>query len=613
MKSHMLFLQQVLDELGTWCHVSTIRDLKTITERVKHEGISFLTISLSNFGKDFERSLALGMIDHSAFTGFARSGGSPLFLGGFFDLVFDRSTGLILSTPNVHAIYAIRQISLMYGKIALECAPERVARAISRYVECESEVRASDSRVTPEEVQDFQRVGRLLWADMFSSIDGNIYYGRQAEKPITPKHGPGATAERLRSNAKYNQREWTARLERYFPMGEFVFSSWSLFLNDQDSCVFLEPGAERPVRVITVPKTLKTPRIIAIEPTCMQYVQQGILEAICVEIEQNDFARSFIRFVYQEPNQLLAREGSLTGKLATLDLSEASDRVSNRLVQALLAKHPHFLGAVDACRSSTAAVPGHGVLRLAKFASMGSALCFPFEAMVFCTIIFMAIERDLLASGALSRGTQLTHSSIRKFMGRVRVYGDDIIVPVKHAKSVMAYLEVFGLKVNASKSFWTGKFRESCGREYYDGHDVSIVRVRHTFPTSRDDATELVSTVSLRNLLYLKGFDKTVDWLDHRIGKIIPFPVVLPTSSALGRIDRFGSHDTDFTDPLTQRPFVKAAVISTRLPENILDGSGALMKYFLKRGDLPIFDRNHLLRSGRSVSFDIRIRRVSAV
>jgi hypothetical protein len=33
------------------------RDLETIRSRVKHQGVSFLTITLPNFYKDFERSV----------------------------------------------------------------------------------------------------------------------------------------------------------------------------------------------------------------------------------------------------------------------------------------------------------------------------------------------------------------------------------------------------------------------------------------------------------------------------------------------------------------------------------------------------------------------------
>jgi hypothetical protein len=353
----------------------------------------------------------------------------------------------------------------------------------------------------------------------------------------------------------------------------------------------LEPGAERPVRVITVPKTLKAPRVIAIEPLCMQYAQQGVLESLVNHLEGFDNpTRWLCGFQDQRPNRRMALEGSLYGELATLDLSEASDRVSNQLVREMVAHWPNVAAALDATRSRKADVLGK-TYRLAKFASMGSALCFPVEAMVFATIIFCGIEE------ALNR--QLSKKDIQSFKRRVRVYGDDIIVPVDFAVQVVGKLEDFGLRVNTGKSFWTGKFRESCGREYYDGHDVSIVRVRSMLPSRPGDAHELVSTVSLRNQLYFAGYWRVCRWLDMLIGDLIPFPHVGPDSSVLGRHSLLVSYETQRMCPRTHAPLVKGRVVSAEIPPSYLEDSGALLKYFLKRGAEPFADRKHLERSGR--------------
>nr|QDH89759.1 MAG: RNA-dependent RNA polymerase [Leviviridae sp.] len=104
---------------------------------------------------------------------------------------------------------------------------------------------------------------------------------------------------------------------------------------------------------------------------------------------------------------------------------------------------------------------------------MGSALCFPMEAMVFTTLIFLGIQRSL--------NKPLYPRDLKRYVGSVRVYGDDLIVPVDQVPSVVRTLEHFGARVGSDKSFWTGKFRESCGREYFNGHDVSITRVRQAF------------------------------------------------------------------------------------------------------------------------------------
>jgi len=612
MKSLMLkFLQHVLTDVGTWCHVSTHLDFKTIEERVEHEGLSFLTITLPQFAKDLEKGLEQGWVARTSFTGYSRKTGGyiPKFLGGFLELIFDTETGALLDVPSVDAIRAIRQISLMFGKVALDCSPNRVQSAKDKYIETDILVNEWEvnhfgdrgSETNDSLFLDLRSTFRMLFDDLLTELDSLVYNGK-----IIPKHGPGATADRLRGNRKYDQKEWPVRLEAWFSWTEFLYPSYSLALNDEDLINWIEPGAERPVRVITVPKTLKTPRIIAIEPTAMQYVQQGILEQFELGIMKNYYLQNLLDWSSQVPNQNLAKAGSVTGLLATLDLSEASDRVSNRLVTYLLERYPSLLGGIQSCRSVKADVDGK-IIHLAKFASMGSALCFPIESMVFLAICVNAIAR--------ASERQVTGRFIKELIGKVRVYGDDIVVPVDSVDCVINDLQSFGLKVNVDKSFWNGKFRESCGKEYYDGHDVTIVRLRRTIPTSRKHAAELVSIVATRNNLFLKGgFDSTIEWLDSQIAGLIPFPVIEPTSSALGRYSYEGITAERMSDDL-QIPLVRAAVATERLPKSYLDGSGALMKFFLRRiteisnPSRPVItDEKHLLRAGRPVSVDIKTR-----
>jgi len=337
----------------------------------------------------------------------------------------------------------------------------------------------------------------------------------------------------------------------------------------------------------------------------MQYAQQAVKRAFDEEIEKGHDTPpfQFIRYLDQTPNQRMAKEGSLSGSLATLDLSEASDRVSIQHVELLLQNHPHLFRAVMACRSSKAEVPGHGVIHLAKFASMGSALTFPLEAMVFTTVVFLGIESQL--------NRQLTKKDIKSFFGKVRVYGDDIIVPTDFAVSVVRTLELFGFKVNRNKSFWTGRYRESCGKEYFDGYDVSITRVRQVFPTQRKHTRELVATVALRNLLWKEGYDRVVAYLDKMIMEIIPFPFVESTSPALGRL-RYEGYQTDRMDEAMQRPLVKAAIPSPHKRRSKIDDYAALMKIFTRDSELPFEDVNHLEYAGRPVSVDIKTRYVPA-
>jgi len=168
MKRLMSLLQYVLEESGTWCRTSTDRDWKTILDRVEHEGLSFMTITLPNFAKDFEKSLSLGMVllpseskslgifaygADELFIGWKRRGRLPVFLGGFLELVFDRTSGLLKTdtdlfsrTQRALAIRCIRQICLLYSKLNEPCSPERESKAILQYILCETEVKEVDAR-----------------------------------------------------------------------------------------------------------------------------------------------------------------------------------------------------------------------------------------------------------------------------------------------------------------------------------------------------------------------------------------------------------------------------------------------------------------------------------
>jgi hypothetical protein len=561
--------------------------------------MSFLTITLPSFGQDFEFCLDQGMVSPKTFLSFRKTGSClPSFLRGFTEQVFDSGTGILLDKPDIESIFAIRQLTRVFSKMLLPCTPAREMKAMSDYVQCDKEVEYADSILPDSDVSEFGRMGRLLFSDIFLGVDRDIY-----NEEIVPKHGPGATAEKLTSNGKYLTRYWTSRLEEVFHVGDFLFTDGRHYGVHHDEVDHLEPDAEMPSRVISVPKTQKTPRIIAIEPSTVQYVQQGLLESI-TRHTQNSYVSGFISSDSQSPNQVLAQKGSRDGSLATLDLSEASDRVSLQLVSKLLERNPLSQRAVLACRSERASVPGHGIISLSKFASMGSALCFPFEAMVFLTIIFLAIEKE--------QGYRFTQrSDIAPFLGSVRVYGDDIIVPVEYVHSVTHLLEHFGARVGGHKSFWIGRFRESCGKEYYEGTDVSITKVRRMFPSKRTDVPEVISLVSLRNQFYISGCWKTAAWLDVKIRKILTFfPNVAPTSPALGRISFLG-YDQEKMCEDTHAPLVKAHVISSVSPRDPLDGYGALLKFFLKRGPNPRFDERHLERSGRPRTVRIKTRWVS--
>lgn len=591
MKSLIDLWCALADDISKQCGCSTTRDKETVARRVENEGLSFLTITLPSFCSDLQKGLERGHAGPDLWVFFKSRGSTPRFLGDLLDRIFDRASGELLDVPDTDSIWAIRQLTSVFGKIELPCSLEREARAVEAYIQCENEVRESDRVRQETDVSRFISLATMLYGDVLCTIDREVY-----DQVLIPRHGPGATADRLRGNAKFDQKEWPERLDTVFPFGEYAIPNWrySYLLDGVD---FVEPGRERPVRVVLVPKTLKTPRVIAIEPTSMQYAQQAISRRL-VELLESSWIRQSIGFTDQGPNRTMAEKGSYDGSLATLDLSEASDRVSNQLVRAMLSHWPHLRGGVDATRSRKADVPGHGVIRLAKFASMGSALTFPIEAMVFLTIIFVGIEKSL--------GSPLSKKDVESLLGQVRVYGDDLIVPNRHAISVIQALEDFGLRVNQDKSFLNGRFRESCGKEYYAGVDTSVVKVRRPLPRRKADSAEIVSAVSLRNQFYYAGCWTAASWLDRWVGALgVPLPRVASTSAGLGR-NSFLGYDTERTCPNLHAPRVRAMVVKPLPPTSKVSGEGALLKCLLNEG-LPLA-KDHLIRTGRSGSVRTKTR-----
>jgi hypothetical protein len=270
----------------------------------------------------------------------------------------------------------------------------------------------------------------------------------------------------------------------------------------------------------------------------------------------------------------------------------------------MLEPFPHLAEFVLATRSVRADVPFHGVIPLQKFASMGSALTFPLEAIIFTILSVAGIE-------------QAEHRRIlpRQLPGVISVYGDDIIVPTGAVDHVIDWLEHFGAKVNRRKSFWNGKFRESCGAEYYDGTDVSVVRMRSELPSSRDDAAEIAALVDFRNRAYKAGMWSVVRDVDKGLEPFVDLPHASATSS---EADAFLHQSTFLQVQLVEGPTVRWNPDLQRLDRRVpvlvgrgvnyrVDGEAGLLEWFhdaLRRDDLvDRFDSQE-----RSTSFSIKRR-----
>lgn len=593
MKSHESDLVELAeciyrDASAKCATVIDARDLRTIRSRVKHEGLSFLTITLPTFGQDFERCLDEGRLVSGFFNSFKKRLKTPAFLQGFFTRVFDSQTGGILHEPDIACIEAVRQIAFSFKKLSVTCSEARVRKAIVEFKQCERDL---EELVIGNSSSDALRsVSHVIWGSIFGRYD--------IASDGYPKHGPGATCERISGNAKFSHKRWHDRLEPYFPLLESAYSVSAAFSSELEQVSIVDEADESPVRVITVPKTLKAPRIIAIEPVCMQYTQQQLKSILVREIEKSWMTAGHVNFTDQGVNRSMALTSSSSGHYATLDLSSASDRVRNDLASIMFDFNPDLLGAIQACRSKMAILPGGDKLQLVKFASMGSALCFPVESMFFYTICVMALLKK--------RKLPVNSLNAHKVSREVYVYGDDLIVPVNDVAAVIDHLHTFGCKVNAAKSFWTGKFRESCGMDAYDGEEVTPTYVRHMLPGNRRDTKALISLVETSNLFYKRGYWLTSNHIVKRCEAILgTLPVIGEQCSGLGKVSFC---EGVYTGRFRWNPTIQVNEVLTWVPRPVyrkdrLEGYAALQKCLIQLesrppGATPVAE-DHLLRSAR--------------
>ncbi len=573
MKSLQQLHQTVLINLGRHCSIDIARDLETTTRRCEDEGDGYLTIVLPLLAKALERGLESGVWPAQEVNSkWVHVRGLPAYMRGFLCRIFDENSGALLATPDVECIWAVRQFCYLSHKVERACTPERERAAFEQFVATDGELAGLPGRLDQDRLATYQKVARRLFGRVFQECDRKV-----AHWELVPKHGPGATAERLTQMGRRQYPEWPDRLETVFPFWRYTANSV------YQSCDLPIPiSDERPVRVVSVPKTQSTPRIIAIEPSAMQYAQQGLKRELYEMIGRGPLSK-VLGFQDQLRNRELARTSSFDERLGTLDLSEASDRVHWFLVYAILKDFPHLWEFVWATRSRSADVPLHGIIPLQKFASMGSALTFPLEAIIFTILAVCGLEQ-----------ARARRFKPRDLPGLVSVYGDDIIVPTDAIDHVIDWLEHFGAKVNRRKSFWNGKFRESCGAEYYNGTDVSVVRLRSELPSSRDDAAEIAALVDFRNRAYTAGLWSVVMEVDEGLETLITLPhASVTTTTRDAYIHRATFLPVEATGPRwnedLQRHERRVPVLVPMAESYRPDGESGLLEWFhdaLRRDDL---------------------------
>lgn len=572
MKS-LKILKSLLHDASLQNDVSTDRDWVTIQSRFENEGLSFLTITLPDFSSWLEESLEEGQALPWITKRFRKipHGRSvlPCFLQGLTKRVFT-DTGGLREDADPTAIFYIRQICTFFKKSRGDCSKERNHSAVSKFVQTDIGLPASI---------DFDNICKSVAAIVISSLNFS-----DSHEQCFPKHGPGATFEKKWGNEKYKTREFYRRWSGIFdPIDLYgVQAAYQL-----DQLIIVEEDQEKPCRLSLVPKTMKSPRLIAVEPTAMQYAQQYIASRLIKSMGNSPLTRH-IDFTDQSVNRRLAKEGSLDRRLATIDLSEASDRVSIALVNRVFESDPVLLASLLAVRSRSTLLPNGDVLSLKKVTTSGSAITFPVETLVF----FILALSELVRNDPRSRKNLV--ASVHRLAHSVAVYGDDIVVPSGVCRAVIDCLESKGLLANKRKTFSKGFFRESCGGDYYRGYDVTPKYLRCSPLNDAPSLEEISSLVSTSNQLFLAGCWHASEAIRLWIGLHQPIPVVLPTSPGVGWYDFRPVYEfTRFTKNFVHS--VRTIVVKTKPLPNLIDGWDALLKHLISKG--PSEDKSNITHS----------------
>ena len=329
-----------------------------------------------------------------------------------------------------------------------------------------------------------KREGRFLPLHLLDDLKLAVSFLYDEDFPVLEKHGkhgPGSTNVGLK---KVPEKELA-----YVP----TIQSLAILPYDPQLKPFVilsEPELEL---LKLVAKDIGSMRPITMGSICMQMAQQS-LKRIIYRFTDNVYVNAghFITYADQSASQRLALMGSRLShddtSPATIDLSSASDLLSVDLVsQVFTGNNLHDLMSARAWKVQTS----DRVVEVQMYAGMGSATTFPVQTIVFNAIAIMATCYAIYSKQfgfCPSYGDAMREylsqdlrkdPYVWKYVSKIRIYGDDIIVPEIAVRSLLELLEKFGLKVNDKKSFWGDlAAREACGIYALAGHDITPVRYR---------------------------------------------------------------------------------------------------------------------------------------
>jgi hypothetical protein len=357
----------------------------------------------------------------------------------------------------------------------------------------------ADNRCEKWELRLSSTVDEMLWMNLKQEID-NFFYKRGellfssyfdfwSKAVMGPGSAVGSRGQSLYAKLFASELH-TTNEELYHSYSSWV--KWYPEWNSGEILRTIHYGAPLLVngsRMTFVPKTSDVSRLICVEPSLNIYAQQGlaaILNSRLFELYRHDPARQ------PDYNREFAWMMSLGGEFCTLDLESASDSMSVFFLMDVLP--PYVFQTLMELRSPNVLIPGIGWRQLSMISTMGNGFTFALQTIIFSCIVRAAYRVYNVE----------IRDNTRYGPGNWGVFGDDIVIERRAVRGVLRLLELSNFLVNHSKSFYEGPFGESCGCDFFRGHNVRGVYIKSL--SSQQDITvaiNLLNEWSARSGIYL--------------------------------------------------------------------------------------------------------------
>lgn len=479
-----------------------LKDLATLNRRLKSEGIFFATHVLPILITDL-----LNLLEgrRAVFPGYKLQKGTnyPRFLRRLFSAVCNDCHDAKVQAAALESIY---MVSVSFKKLRGDYDKNILKQQYEEF--CTVDASLEDIDLFSDDVSPIVENARSRWSVFAHDITLD-------HESFKPRPGPGATVDNVQKSKRYAPHVLFKQLDKVFPYDEWFFSHpWDVVEQSRDYLKLLNSSRTSPYsEFLFVPKTREKPRGICKESNEAQFFQQALRSGLAHFISKK--LAKHLPLLDQTVHGALALNASYTRDDATIDESEASDRIARTLVSWVSQDNVELHNALMAVSTRWIKPPKlkglhKSHLETQKFAPMGSGVCFPVMSLIHLFLIQAIISTKI---------HDITAETKQDFLDRVSVYGDDIVVPSHCVPYIYEWLPRFGMKINQDKSYYRSFFRESCGTHGYKGHEVTPVYIKYTNSTHNSDMseTQLISLLESETQLYSRNYTSTAAFLRRAI------------------------------------------------------------------------------------------------